>query len=305
MIRFLVILAAWLLAAAPGAAAPPEVTIVLADRGPAYLEASQAVGQLLGGRANVTVTQAEGYERLPPRETAAVVALGTRALRAVLANGTRAPVIATLIPRSAFESELKALPPQNNSRGVTAVFLDQPFERQLNLVRIVAPGKTQVGVLASPAMQDAVRRIESAARERGLSVVRETVTGSQGISAALARLLGESELLLALPDPSIFNAGTIHNILLSALRAQQPLIGFSEAYVRAGALAAVYSKPQQVGHQAGEIAAQTIAGAPLPPPQYPKSFSVSVNPTVARTLGIAVEEESAIAAKLQRLEREP
>ncbi|MBI2753088.1 MAG: hypothetical protein HYX46_06190 [Betaproteobacteria bacterium] len=283
----------------------PEVTIVLAERSPAYLEASQAVSQQLAGRANVTVTQAEGAERLPPREPAVVVALGTRALRAVLANGTRAPVIATLIPRSAFESELKGFSRQNDSKGVTAVFLDQPFERQLNLVRIVAPGKTRVGVLASPATQDAVQRIESAARERGLSIVGESVDDAQRISTALARLLGESELLLALPDPSIFNASTIHNILLSALRAQQPLIGFSEAYVRAGALAAVYSKPRQVGHQAGEIAAQTVAGAPLPPPQYPKSFSVSVNPTVARTLGLAVEEEAALAAKLQRMEREP
>lgn len=305
MIRFLAIPAVWLLAAASVAAALPEVTIVLADRAPAYLEASQAVSEQLAGRANVTVTQAEGYERLPRRETAAVVALGTRAFRAVLADGVRTPVVATLIPRSAFESELKGLSRQNGSRAVTAVFLDQPFERQLNLVRLVAPGRTRVGVLASPAMEDAVRRIESAARERGLSVVRETVMDSQGISTALARLLGESELLLALPDPSIFNAGTIHNILLSALRAQQPLIGFSEAYVRAGALAAVYSKPQQVGHQAGTIAAQTIAGAPLPPPQHPKAFSVSVNPTVARTLGFAVEEESAIAAKLQQMEREP
>lgn len=305
MIRFLAIPAVWLLATASVAAGLPDVTVVLAERSPAYLEASQAVSQQLAGRANVTVTQAEGYERLPPRETAAVIALGTRALRAVLANGARTPVIATLIPRSAFESEMKGLSRQNGARAVTAVFLDQPFERQLNLVRIVAPGKTRVGLLASPATQDAVQRIEAAARERGLSVVREAVVDAQGISTALARLLGESELLLALPDPSIFNAGTIHNILLSALRAQQPLIGFSEAYVRAGALAAVYSKPQQVGHQAGEIAVQAIAGAPLPPPQYPKSFSVSVNPTVARTLRLAVEEESAIAAKLQQMEREP
>jgi ABC-type uncharacterized transport system substrate-binding protein len=111
--------------------------------------------------------------------------------------------------------------------------------------------------------------------------------------------------LLALPDASIFNAGTIHNILLSALRARQPLIGFSEAYVRAGAVAAVYSMPRHVGRQAGEIAARALAGAPLPPPQYPRAFSVSVNHTVARALGLAVEEEGAIASRLQRMEREP
>lgn len=305
MTRFLAIGLAWLLATASVAAAPPEVTIVLAERGTAYLEAAEAVSQQLAGRASVTLVQAQEYQRLPQQELAAVVALGTRALRAVMAEGTRAPVIAALIPRSAFEFELKGSPSQHGAKAVTAVFLDQPIARQLNLVRVVLPKKTQIGLLVSGATEGTAQRIESAARERGLSVARGTVVDSQGISAALARLLGESELLLALPDPFIFNPGTIHNILLSALRAQQPLIGFSEAYVRAGALAAVYSKPQQVGQQAGEIVARAIGGGPVPPPQFPRAFSVSVNYTVARALGLAIEEEDVIIARLQRMEREP
>lgn len=231
--------------------------------------------------------------------------LGTRAFRTVLANGMRVPVIATLIPRAAYELELKNATRPGNAPAVTAVFLDQPIARQLNLVRILLPKKIRVGLLVSPATEGTVRRIEAAARERGLSVVRESAPDSRQISAALARLLDESELLLALPDPLIYNAGTIHNILLSALRAQQPLIGFSAAYVRAGALAAVYSSPQQVGRQAAEIAVRAIGGAALPAPQEPHAFSVSLNPTVARSLGLSIEPEDAIVARLQRMERRP
>lgn len=288
-----------------GGATAATVSIVLSDTGVAYQEAAQAVSHELAGRTGVTVSSVEELERSPPQQASVVIALGTRAFRAVLATGTRTPVIATLIPRAAYELELKNSSRPNASTATTAVFLDQPIARQLNLVRVVLPKKTQVGVLVSAATEDTLRRFEPAARERGLALVRETVPDAQRISAALSRLLGESELLLALPDPLIYNAGTIHNILLSALRAQQPLIGFSEAYVRAGAFAAVYSRPHQVGRQAGEIAARAIAGASLPPPQYPRAFSVSVNPTVARTLGLALEPEDAIAARLQRMEREP
>lgn len=304
--RFVAALTAFLLAAMPAApAAAPHVAIVVADAGPAYQEAAQAAGQELAARAGVMVTQADEFERAARQDVALVIALGTRALHAALASGTGAPIVATLIPRSAYESALRNGPRSPAGKGVTAVYLDQPVTRQLNLVRLVVPGKTRLGVLASPASEEMVRRVEPAARERGLSVVSESVANSRDLSAALARVLGESDLLLALPDASIFNAGTIHNILLSALRANQPLFGFSEAYVRAGAVAAVYTMPRHVGRQAGEIAARALAGGPLPPPQYPHLFSVSVNHTVARALGLALEEEGVIAAKLQRMERAP
>lgn len=294
-----------LLSVAAIAARAADVLIVVADSGPAYLEAAQAVMRELANPITATVTTAEEFERSPRQAPALVIALGTRALRAVMAAGASRPVVATLVPRSAYEHEVMGNSRTLSPVATTAVYLDQPFARQLNLLRLVVPKKVRIGVLASAATEETVRRIDAAARDRGLSVVREMVASSQEIPDALARLLGESEVLLALPDPAIFNAGNIHNILYSALRAQQPMIGFSSAYVRAGALAAVYSNPQQVGRQAGEIAAKTIAGAPLPPPQYPRLFSVSVNPTVARTLGLNIDDEIAIATKLQRLEREP
>ena len=305
MIRRSSALTACLLLFVATAVAAADVSIVVGESSPAYLEAAQAVSRELASPATTMVMTAEEFERSPRRAAALVVALGTRALHAVIANGSGTPVIATLIPRSTYELELASLSRPSGPKAITAVFLDQPIARQLNLLRLVVPERARVGLLTSTATDQMARRIDSAARERGLSVVRASVTDSQGIPGALTRLLGESEVLLALPDPAIFNASTIHNILFSALRAQQPMIGFSDAYVRAGALAAVFSKPQQVGRQAGGIAARAISGAPLPPPQYPREFSVSVNPTVARTLGLTIDEERIIVAKLQRMEREP
>jgi len=303
--RFPAIGLALLLGAALPTAAARDVTIVVAERSAAYQEAAAAVSQQLAGRASVSVVQADAYAPAAGKEPSAIVALGTFALRAVLSGEPRAPVIASLIPRSAFEFELRQAPAPSSGRRVAAVFLDQPIARQLNLVRVVLPKRTRIGLLVSAATEDTARTLESAARERGLVVVREAIAGPDGVSPALSRLLGESDLVLALPDASIFNAGTIHNILLSALRARQPLIGFSEAYVRAGALAAVYSKPEQVGRQAGEMAASVLGGAALPASQYPRAFSVSVNPTVARALDIALEEGDAVAARLRQMEREP
>jgi ABC-type uncharacterized transport system substrate-binding protein len=285
------------------AAAAAQVMIVVSDRTAPYLEASHAVARDLGGLANVVTVSAEQLGKLQWPDGAAVVTLGTRALGSVLAAGQKSPVIAALIPRSAYEAALGSQPRlQSGRRTTTAVFLDQPFARQLNLVKTVVPDRRRVGVLASPAADDMVRRVESAARGRGLLIFKQALAKPEDISYALERLLGESEVLLALPDPIVFNSHTVYNILLSALHARQPVIGYSDAYVRAGAVAAVYSTPQQLGRQAGSIAAGLLGGAALPAPQYPRAFSVSVNSAVARALGLQVGSPGEIAAALRRME---
>jgi len=300
--RSIVVLAALAVASLPGRAA--DVSIVLSDIGPAYQEAAQAAELSLAGLAKTTRIAADAFDQAAQPAPSVIVTLGTRAFRAAIANGPRTPVIAALIPRAAYELELKNAPREAPAGPSTAVFLDQPIARQLHLVRLLLPTKKRIGLLVSPATQNLVRPMESAARPRGLAITHEIVSDSQQISAVLSRLLEASEVLLALPDPRIYNPGTIHNILLSALRARQPLIGFSEAYVRAGALAAVYSTPQQAGRQAAEIAARAIAGIALPPPQDPQAFTVRVNEILARSLGLQLEPEEAIAANLQRMERE-
>jgi signal transduction histidine kinase len=98
--------------------------------------------------------------------------------------------------------------------------------------------------------------------------------------------LAEPGILLAVPDSTVYNNRTISNILLTAYHQRSPVVGFSPAYVKAGALLALYSTPAQVGQQAGEAARLGLATGSLPPPAAPRHFRISTNPYVARSLGI-------------------
>ena len=111
-------------------------------------------------------------------------------------------------------------------------------------------------------------------------------------------------MLLALADPQIYNSSSIQNILLASFRAQVPMLAFSPAYVRAGALLAVYSSPAQIGQQAGVIARGALQCRALGLPQYPQDFQVSVNEHVARSLGLSLEPQ-ALTERLRRLEKKP
>ncbi|HUY02335.1 MAG TPA: ABC transporter substrate binding protein, partial [Rhodocyclaceae bacterium] len=126
----------------------------------------------------------------------------------------------------------------------------------------------------------------------------------QPLYPALARALDGADALLAVADPLVYNGNTIENILLASFRAGVPLVAFSPAYVRAGALLGLYSTPAQIGTQAGKMARAVLQGRPLPPPQYPTEFTVEINRHVARSLGLDLNA-AVLARRLQQMERLP
>lgn len=275
-------------------AAEDVIWLALTDNGSAYAEAAEAARREIKRGGSAAVVEVQTWQHLlaaarpPPR---LVVAFGTGAAAGLADSDLRAPLLATLLPRAAFEryGDLAA----RNGRGYSAVYLDQPAARQIDLVRIALPERRRVGVLLGPESRQSGPALRRAVAERGATLASAEVAGEGKLFPVLQELLGESDLLLALPDPHVFNGLTIQNILTATYRRRIPLIGFSPAYIKAGALLALYSTPAQVGTQAGEIARAVLAGRPLPPPQGPHAFTVGVNADVARSLGIAVDADAA------------
>jgi putative tryptophan/tyrosine transport system substrate-binding protein len=258
----------------------------------------------LGDKVSLVQSTAAVLERGDAAsDSALVVAFGTRAFRAALAV-RGGPILAALITRQSFDEALREAGRGRDPKSVSAVYLDQPTDRHFDLVHTMIPGVARVGVLVSPGDADSTRRLETSAGARKLSLHSELVAEPREIHAALTKLLVNCDAVLATPDPRIFNGGTLHNILLATYREGRPLFGFSPAYVRAGALAAVYSTPQHVARQLAAAVQRFLGGGGLPPPQHPQLFSVKINPTVARSLRVAVDDEQIVQRKLQALERE-
>jgi ABC-type uncharacterized transport system substrate-binding protein len=123
------------------------------------------------------------------------------------------------------------------------------------------------------------------------------------IYPALQRLLPEADILLALPDPAVYNSRTIQDILLTTYRFRVPMVGFSPAYAKAGALLAMYATPSHIGSQAADIARTVLAGHGLSAPQYARDMDIASNLHVARSLGISLEPEAVSRDRLRQLEK--
>lgn len=230
------------------------------------------------------------------------VAAGTEATAELASLAPeRGPILSVLVPRLSFEgldAERAGGNPRPRSRS--AIFLDQPFERQLDLIRLVLPASRRVGVALGPATSGYAAELARAGAARGLRLQPQLLAPGDNLVRELDRLLAESDALLGVVDPLVFNRANAHKILLTAYRHRVPLIGVSPAYVRAGALAAVYSTPEQIGRELGELIAQWNGTRPveLPAPRYPRYFSVTVNRQVAASLGLALAADEQLARQL-------
>jgi DNA-binding LacI/PurR family transcriptional regulator len=282
--------------------AGPQVLAVLSESGGAHREAVEAMRvalQAQGADLTLRSVGVEEYRRATALqgETDILVAVGARAMEALAQAGK--PTLNILVSRQNFE--LLRTRAKSDPREFTAIYLDQPLARHFRLVKQLLPGRNRVGVLLGPATQERIKPLQQAAREQQLALDSEPVASQEEIIPALKRLLENDQVLLALPDPLVFNRDTAQSILLTSYRTQTPLIAYSKAYVQAGALAAVFSTPAQIGQQAAEILLRAAQGKhlALPAPQHPKYFSVSVNYQVGRSLGLVLEDEATLLERIK------
>lgn len=282
-----------------------QVLLLLSEESSAFSEAAEALTAELrsaGHRPQTLTVPLRADDAAALSSTPLIVTLGTRAAQAVSGLAPRTLVLHTLLPRSAFE---KLSGKGDDSRRTSAVFIDQPASRQLELLRIALPEWSRVALVVGRESSELGARLQASARDKRLRPMLETASGESDLYPALQRMLVEPAVLLAVPDASLFNNRTISNILLTAYHHRSPVIGFSPAYVKAGALLALYSTPAQIGQQAGEVARQGLASGSLQPPAAPRHFRIGTNPYVARSLGISLEDASVLQERLERAEGTP
>jgi ABC-type uncharacterized transport system substrate-binding protein len=275
-----------------------RLLVVLSDSTPAYKAFANTLSHSLPASVQATVVEQPGEMKAPPQADL-IVALGMNASLAALSQ-TGTPVLASMIPQTGYRELLAQTP---RPPPVSAVYMDQPWGRQLDFVRAILPSRARFGLLHSGSAALDLDFLEHEAAERGITLVSKPVQSAENLFPALNGLLAGSDVLVALPDNKIYNSNNIRNILLSSYRAGVPFIGLSQSYVTAGALGAVFASPQQLSTQIAEAVLSFARTRKLPDPQYSRDFSVALNPEVARSLGIELPPADVIRNRMNDMSR--
>ncbi|MNF49041.1 ABC transporter substrate binding protein [compost metagenome] len=179
---------------------------------------------------------------------------------------------------------------------------DPSLERQLRLIKVLLPQVKRVGVLYDNQSEFLLNDLRRAAGPLGLEVVTQRWENTHD-SRPLQALLKNSDVLLGLDDPDLYNPQTVKNLLLSSYARQIALVGPNAGFVKAGSLASTYSDQHDWLTILDELLDQPTSTWPRT--HYPNRFKVASNPQVARSLGIEEIDEALVATLLAEGERRP
>jgi len=288
-----------MLPATPVQAETLNIRLVMSDSTPPYRQFSTAFSKALA-ESNTNVNVVESYADAKPQpdgnaiKADLAVAVGMKATELAIAD-PHTPLLSIMVTKGGYEALLERHSSRHSAKAVSAIYLDQPWGRQLNFIQAALPGHSIVGVLYSPNTPIVLPRLP-----QGISLNAKSVRPTEALFEALENILNNSDVLLAIPDSEIYSSNNVRNILLTSYRHKIPLIGISQAYVNAGALGAIFSTPEQLAVQAGEMTAFFARNRRLPEPQYPALFSIALNQQVARSLEIMLDSPEVIRERMSK-----
>ncbi len=244
------------------------------------------------------IISAEDIASTPPNGKTLFISIGTEAVKKL----------------HAFDSNAMTLridDRQEDGRKYTSTKSDlvtaQPACRHILLAKALNPDWMSIGVLSSIHSADAAAALTRCAIKHNVNLQVYAITDRSDLLKTLETAVDDNQVLLAINDPFIYNRHSIKNILLTAYRHRKPVIGYSESFVQAGAIAAVYSSPETAGDRAAAIVSDFFNNQW----QFSRNinftddFSISTNERVAESLDIELPDTESIRENLIRMEKRP
>ncbi|MEQ9547578.1 MAG: ABC transporter substrate-binding protein [Marinobacter sp.] len=211
-----------------------------------------------------------------------IVTLGPEALTLVRQESRNVPILALLVDKPFINGYTN----QAEEQHLGAIFYAPPLIRQAVAGKVILPHATRVSMLATPDSTVLYEQLKEQLPAFGLEGQVFVVSSNDNLIPTLIRALEYGDFLLAAPDNTIYNPRTIKHILLTTYRRNRIVIGPSQAYVKAGALASTYAPLRNVATQAAEVINDYQVSKRFPPPFYPDEFRLEINEQVARSLNI-------------------
>ena len=278
---------------------PRKIAFVISKASPAYQQVVTGAEEKLLGQSSVYSFDGmlQGADRKIDQaiETAdIIVTVGAGATEAVVSKGPSQPVIAALITDSAFSAiaeKYYASRQQALDSGLSVIFLDQPVKRSIELSKMLMPSASNVGLMLGPASLPRLEEFGSHVSNAGMNPILVAVNARDNPIKVLEPAIKRADVFIPVPDSRLINISTAKWILQLSYRYKVPVVAYSRAYLKAGALAAVYTSPENVAQQVSELVAEVVnseEGTGLA--HMPAYFSVEFNTNVAEHLGIDLKD---------------
>lgn len=225
-----------------------------------------------------------------------IITVGYRAAKNISEYKPKSTVIYSLIPDN--EKTHSSLSCKNNN--CYYIYINQPVIRYTKLFKILFP-QDRVMVLATTKVNTKIiQQIQISSKNIGVTYKELQIQQDSNIARTFTNILSKDDVLLALPNTAIYNSNNAKSILLSTYHKDVPIIAYSKAFVKAGAIAGLYSSIDHIADKTAKIVNRIIKGGHQKQKgYYPDDFTIEINSAVANSLNINIDSESVIKRKLK------
>lgn len=224
-----------------------------------------------------------------------IISIGTKAAAFAYQQYPNQPIISALLTRSGFlkiAQDSFGGSDQAIAQNITPLFIDQPISRFFSLGSLLVPDAKTIGVLVGPSNKDQIDNIKAHAAALHLNINIALLKPDANPIKIIEPVMRNSDFFVVLPDRKHINQLAAKWTLPLSYRYHKPLISYSQKYVQAGAIASVFTSPENI--------ATTIVSQLLQPESNKTTlFSISVNNSVARSLRIKLESPDAYQQQLR------
>ncbi|SFK04683.1 hypothetical protein SAMN05216429_109113 [Marinobacter persicus] len=228
-----------------------------------------------------------------------IITIGPSAFSRAWQANPKANILALLVDKSFIDEYVERAPGQ-----IGAVYYDVPLVRQALTGKAILPQARKIALLATTQTATLYDTLLDELPDYGMEARVFIADTEDQLIPTLNRALGYGDFLLAARDDRIYNARNIKPILLTAYRRNTILIGPSQGYVKAGALASGYTPFVVLAEQATAHIQYFWAEGEFASSEYPDTFSVEVNEQVARSLNIPLPDRDWISNRVDELLKE-
>jgi putative tryptophan/tyrosine transport system substrate-binding protein len=234
------------------------------------------------------------------------IAIGVNAAEELVKINNDTPKILSLIPNSEYEEKFEANTHGCQPQTCKVLTLDQPIKRQLKILHLALPNAKNILILKKDADRLLYGSYTLIAKNLGLSIRSLTIDSDSTLINKLKNILPNTDVLLALPNNSIYNSTTARPILLTTYKYGVPIFAYSQSFVDAGAVIGVYSTPAQYAVHTAEVVEEGLGGfkkqrAQAIPPKY---FTIGANRSVAESLNIRLPAIDSLYLKFEHSDDE-
>lgn len=213
------------------------------------------------------------------------IAVGHKVLNTLSSELKTAPILSVLTSSITFNNIYK-----NSSGNLSAIYAEPSLKHQLELIKTIYKKNISIGVLYSDKSQSSLHQLEQLTENKPFTLIKHKISKTKDVTNGLQKI-ASANVLLAVPDSTIYNNDTFRQVILTTYRRNQPIIGFSRNFVSSGALASSYSSIEHIAIETRFAINRYEKFGKLPNAFHANKHGIAVNNEVATSLGVTIRSD--------------